>query len=365
MLKYLAKRLLFVIPTLLGILAVNFFVIQLAPGGPVEQAIARMSGQEHSVLERLTGGGADELRSAASSASEASFYKGAEGLDPELIKEIERYYGFDKPVWERFVIMLKNYATFNLGESFFRDASVIDLVVEKMPVSISLGLWSTLIMYVVSIPLGIRKAVRNGTRFDTWTTTAVILGSAIPTFLFAILLIIFTAGGRYFQWFPLRGLTSPDFAQLSFWGQVGDYLWHMVLPVLSMVLGGFAGLTMLTKNCFMDEIGKLYVMTARAKGVTEARILYGHVFRNAMLLVISGLPAAFLGIFFTGSLLIEVIFSLDGLGLMGFEAAMERDYPIMFASLYMGTLIGLGMKIICDITYMFVDPRITFDSFEK
>lgn len=365
MFKYLSKRVLFLIPTLLGILAVNFFVIQLAPGGPVEQTIARMSGQDHSVLERITGGGADELRSANTSASAGLRYKGAEGLDPELIREIEKHYGFDKPVEERFLLMLKNYATMNLGDSFYRDCSVIDLVMEKMPVSISLGLWSTLIMYVVSIPLGIRKAIRNGTKFDMWTTTAVTLGNAIPTFLFAILLIIFTAGGRYYQWFPLRGLTSPDFAQLDTFGQVKDYMWHMVLPVLSMVLGGFAGLTMLTKNCFLDEIGKLYVMTARAKGVAENKILYGHVFRNAMLLVISGFPAAFLGIFFTGSLLIEVIFSLDGLGLMGFEAAMERDYPVMFASLYVGALIGLGMKIICDITYMFIDPRITFDSFDS
>ncbi len=364
MLKYFSKRILFLIPTLLGILAVNFFVIQLAPGGPVEQTIARMSGEEHSVLERITGGGQDEVQIANTSVSR-SFYKGADGLDPELIKQIEQYYGFDKPVGERFLLMLKNYATLNLGESFFRDATVVDLIIEKMPVSVSLGLWSTLIIYLISIPLGITKAVRNGTRFDLWTTTMVILGNAIPTFLFAVLLIIFTAGGRYFQWFPLRGLTSPDFPQLSLMGQILDYAWHMVLPVTAMVLGGFAGLTLLTKNCFLDEIGKLYVMTARAKGLTEKRVLYGHVFRNAMLLVISGFPAAFLGIFFTGSLLVEVIFSLDGLGLMGFEAAMERDYPVMFASLYIASIVGLGMKVICDITYMFVDPRINFDSFDS
>lgn len=364
MLRYLSKRLLLLVPTLLGILAVNFFVIQLAPGGPVEQTIARMSGEEKSVLSRLSGGGADELKTAETTASR-SLYRGADGLPPELLREIERHYGFDKPVGERFLLMLKNYATMDLGDSFFRDCSVVELILEKMPVSISLGLWSTLLLYLVSIPLGIRKAVRNGSPFDLWSTTAVILGNAIPTFLFAILLVIFTAGGRYLQWFPLRGLTSPDFAQLSLAGQALDYLWHMVLPVTAMVLGGFAGLTMLTKNCFLDEIGKLYVMTARAKGLTERRVLYGHVFRNAMLLVISGLPAALLSIFFTGSLLIEIIFSLDGLGLMGFEAAMERDYPVMFATLYIATLAGLAMKILCDITYMLVDPRITFDSLDN
>ena len=364
MLQYLLKRLLFVVPTLLGILAINFFVIQLAPGGPVEQTIARMSGEERSVLERITGGGDDEIRRADSSMSR-SVYKGAYGLEPELIKEIERYYGFDKPAYERFWIMLKNYATMNLGDSFFRDCSVVDLIAEKMPVSISLGLWSTLIVYMISIPLGIRKAVCNGSKFDLWSTTAVILGSAIPSFLFALLLIIFTAGGRYYQWFPLRGLTSPDFAELTLAGQILDYMWHMVLPVSAMVLGGFAGLTVLTKNCFMDEIGKLYVMAARAKGLTDNNILYGHVFRNAMLLVVSGLPAVFLSIFFTGSLLIEVMFSLDGLGLLGFEAAMERDYPVMFASLYIGTLMGLVLKVVSDLTYMLVDPRINFDSFDN
>ena len=364
MLQYLFKRILLLLPTLVGILAVNFFIIQLAPGGPVEQTIARLTGNGHSVLERITGGSPDELRPAEASISQ-SVYKGADGLNPELIKQIEKYYGFDKPVGERFLLMLKNYATMDLGESFFRDATVVDLILQKLPVSISLGLWSTLIIYVVSIPLGIAKAVRSGTRFDSWSTTAVILGNAIPTFLFAVLLVIFTAGGRYFQWFPLRGLTSPDFEQLNLLKQILDYLWHMVLPVTAMVLGGFAGLTMLTKNCFLDEIGKLYVLTARAKGLTKKRVLYGHVFRNAMLLVISGLPAAFISIFFTGSLLIEVIFSLDGLGLMGFEAAMERDYPVMFASLYIASLIGLVMKVVCDITYMFVDPRINFDSFDS
>ncbi|MUM76738.1 microcin C ABC transporter permease YejB [Pseudodesulfovibrio sp. F-1] len=364
MLTYLAKRFLFLVPTLLGILAVNFFVVQFAPGGPVEQTIAQMTGANRSVLERVSGAAPDEMRSADTSVSQ-SIYKGADGLDPALIRQIEEYYGFDRPAGERFLLMLKNYATMNLGESFFRDSTVTDLILEKMPVSISLGLWSTLIIYLVSIPLGIAKAVRSGSRFDVWTTTAVITGNAIPTFLFAVVLIIFTAGGRYLQWFPLRGLTSPNFDDLSLAGQILDYFWHMILPVTSMLLGGFAGLTLLTKNCFLDEIGKLYVMTARAKGLTEKRVLYGHVFRNAMLLVISGLPAAFIGIFFTGSLLVEVIFSLDGLGLMGFEAAMERDYPVMFATLYISSLIGLVMKVVCDITYMFVDPRINFNSFDS
>ncbi len=368
MLAYIARRLLLVIPTLLGILLVNFLIVQAAPGGPVERMIAQIQGQDQGgVMSRIgAAGGGDTASTGGPSAgggesSQQSAYRGAQGLDPALIADIEKLYGFDKPAHERFLQMLGNYLVFDFGESFFRDATVIDLLLEKMPVSISLGLWSTLLIYLISIPLGVAKAVRHGSRFDVWTSSAIIIGYAIPGFLFAILLIVLFAGGNYLQWFPLRGLTSPEFDQLTFGQQVLDYFWHLALPVTALTIGGFATLTMLTKNSFLDEINKQYVVTARAKGVSERNILYRHIFRNAMLLIISGFPAALIGIFFTGSFLIEVVFSLDGLGLLGFEATINRDYPVMFGTLYLFTLVGLILKIVSDVTYMLVDPRIDFE----
>lgn len=360
MLAYILRRLLLIIPTLFGILLINFIIIQAAPGGPVEQMIAKLEGFDAAAggaTGRISGGGA-EVSVAGSN------YRGAQGLDPELIKEIEKMYGFDKPAHERFWLMIKNYLHFDFGNSFFRDAKVTDLIIEKMPVSISLGLWSTLIMYLVSVPLGIAKAVRHGNAFDVWTSTAIIVGYAIPAFLFAILLIVLFAGGSYYDWFPLRGLTSNNFDELSLGGKILDYLWHLALPVLALVIGNFATLTFLTKNSFLDEINKQYVITARAKGLSERRVLYGHVFRNEMLLIIAGFPAAFIGMFFTGSLLIEVIFSLDGLGLLSFESALNRDYPVVFGTLFIFTLLGLIVKLIGDITYTLVDPRIDFESRE-
>lgn len=360
MLAYILRRLLLIVPTLFGILLLNFVIIQAAPGGPVEQAIAKLEGFEAAAggaTGRISGGGSEV-------ASGSSNYRGAQGLDPDLIAEIERMYGFDKPAHERFWLMLTNYLKLDFGESFFRDAKVIDLIVEKMPVSISLGLWSTLIMYLVSIPLGIAKAIRHGSTFDVWTSSAIIVGYAIPAFLFAILLIVLFAGGSYFDWFPLRGLTSNDFEELSLGGKILDYFWHLTLPVTALVIGNFATLTLLTKNSFLDEINKQYVITARAKGLSKNRVLYGHVFRNAMLIIIAGFPAAFIGLFFTGSLLIEVIFSLDGLGLLSFEAAINRDYPVVFGTLFIFTLLGLVVKLIGDLTYTLVDPRIDFESRE-
>jgi microcin C transport system permease protein len=353
---YILRRLALIPPTLLGILTLNFFIIQAAPGGPVEQMLARLQGIEAGVTARV-GGGTAEVSTATH-----SDYRGAQGLDPALVQRIEKMYGFDRPIWERYLHMLRDYATFDLGESFFRSKGVLALIGEKIPVSLSLGLWSTLIIYTLSIPLGIAKAVRHGSRFDIWTSTALIIGNAIPMFLFAILLVVLFAGGSYLNWFPLRGLTSPGWENFSWPDKIIDYFHHLVLPVTSMVIGGFATLTMLTKNSFLDEIGKQYVVTARAKGLTESRILYGHVFRNAMLLIIAGFPAAFISMFFTGSLLIEVIFSLDGLGLLGFEATISRDYPVMFGTLYIFTLLGLLTKIVSDLTYMLVDPRIDFSS---
>ncbi|GAB1410991.1 microcin C ABC transporter permease YejB [Desulfovibrionales bacterium] len=354
MLTYIGRRLLLLIPTVLGILTLNFFIVQAAPGGPVEQMIAKLQGLQVEATARFTGPGAENLPAQ----STTSTYRGAQGLDPQLVQRIERMYGFDRPVWERYLTMLSRYLRFDLGESFFRSTSVLALIGEKIPVSLSLGLWSTLLIYALSIPLGIAKAVRHGSRFDVWTSTVMIVGNAIPVFLFAILLVVLFAGGSYYSWFPLRGLTSPGFSDMSLGQKILDYFWHLALPVTAMVIGGFATLTMLTKNSFLDEIGKQYVITARAKGLTESAILYGHVFRNAMLLIIAGFPAAFISMFFTGSLLIEVIFSLDGLGLLGFEATISRDYPVMFGSLYIFTLIGLVTKILSDITYMLVDPRI-------
>ncbi len=345
---------------------INFAIIQTAPGGPVEQMIAKITGTAVDATARVSGIGTDESNSGADSASKSglegdSKYRGAQGLDPDFIKSIEKMYGFDKPIIDRFFLMLYNYIRFDFGESFFQDKPVIELVIEKMPVSITLGLWSTLLVYLISIPLGIRKAVKDGTSFDIWTSTIVIIGQAIPSFLFAILLIVIFSGGSFFDFFPLRGLTSDNFNELGFFPKIFDYLWHIVLPVAALVIGGFASLTMLTKNSFLDQINQQYVLTARAKGVSEKKILYGHVFRNAMIIVIAGFPSAFISILFTGSLLIEVIFSLDGLGLLGFEAAINRDYPVMFSTLYIFTLLGLVLAIIRDIAYVLVDPRIDFE----
>ncbi len=359
---YIFRRLLLMIPTLFGIILLNFIIIQAAPGGPVEQTLAKLQGLDTSVQNRMGGGVSVEVTPTTSSSD--SSYRGAQGLDPELVKEIEKLYGFDKPAHERFWLMIKNYLSFDFGDSFFRDKSVVDLVIEKMPVSISLGLWSTLIIYLISIPMGIRKAVKDGSHFDVWTSSLIVVGYAIPGFLFAVLLIVIFAGGNYLAWFPLRGLTSNNFAELSMMGQIKDYFWHLVLPVTANVIGGFATLTLLTKNSFLDEIGKQYVITARAKGLDDKNILYGHVFRNAMLIVIAGMPGLLMALFFSGSLLIEVIFSLDGLGLLGFEAALNRDYPVMFGTLYIFTLMGLILNLISDITYVLVDPRIDFESRE-
>lgn len=351
--SYILRRLLLMIPTLLGILVINFAVVQSAPGGPVEQMIYRMQGHgSESATARFTGGG-----------SETSDNRyGARGLSPEIIQRIEAMYGFDKPAHERFWEMLTNYLRFDFGESFYRNATVLDLILEKMPVSISLGLWSTLLVYLISIPLGIRKAVTHGSRFDVASSTIIVTLYAIPGFLLAILLIVLFAGGTYFQWFPLRGLTSSNFDELSLLGKIKDYFWHLALPLTAYTIGSFATLSMLTKNSFLDEINKQYVQTARAKGLDEKRVLYGHVFRNAMLIIIAGFPSAFVSMFFAGSLLIEVIFSLDGLGLLGFEAVVNRDYPVFFGTLFIFTLLGLVMKLISDLVYVLVDPRIDFQS---
>ena len=364
MTAYIIRRLLLVIPTLIGIMTVNFVIIQIAPGGPVEQMIAKLQGEAVSATERLSGGGEDVKGQKKAVSEKTSKYRGAQGQAPELVEELEQMYGFDNPVHGRFFNMMLDYATFDFGDSFFRDQKVVDLVLEKMPVSISLGIWSTLAIYLVSIPLGIRKALKHGSRFDVWSSTVVILGNAIPTFLFAILLIILFAGGSYFSWFPLRGLVSDNISTLPWWQQILDYFWHLVLPITAILIGSFASLTMLTKNSFLDEINRQYVITARAKGIAERRVLYGHVFRNAMLIIIAGFPAAFIGMFFTGSLLIEIIFSLDGLGLLGFESTIQRDYPVMFGTLFIFTLLGLIVGIISDIMYTVIDPRIDFETRE-
>ncbi len=358
---YLIRRLLLIIPTLWAIITINFFIVQIAPGGPVDQAIAAIQFGKTSGLPGSTGDNATPGRRSLSNNPADGEYRGARGLDPEVIAEITHRYGFDKPLHERYFTLLWNYLRFDFGNSLFRSSSVIQLIKESLPVSVSLGLWSTLIIYLVSIPLGIKKAVRNGSAFDSWSSALIILGYAIPSFLFAIMLIVLFAGGSYFDWFPLRGLVSPQFDSLPWYGKILDYLHHICLPVLATVIGGFATLTMLTKNSFMDEIRKQYVVTARAKGLDEKRILFRHVFRNAMLLVIAGFPATFISMFFTGSLLIEVMFSLNGLGLLGYEATIQRDYPVMFGTLYIFTLIGLLLNIISDITYTLVDPRIDFE----
>lgn len=362
MFAYFLRRLLLIFPTLLGILLLNFVIIQFAPGGPVEQMIAKIKGTAVSATARFSGGGEGMSGMELSQSQGASEkYRGARGLDPAFIKELEKMYGFDKPAPERFWIMLKNYATFNLGNSYYRDLSVWALIKEKLPVSMSLGFWTTLLIYLISIPLGIRKAVRDGTAFDVWSSAVIIIGYAIPSFLLAVLMIVLFAGGSFWDIFPLRGLVSDNWHELSWGKRILDYFWHMVLPIFSLVISGFASLTLLTKNSFLEEIHKQYVMTARAKGLSERRVLYGHVFRNAMLIVIAGIPAALVHIFFTGSLLIEVIFSLDGLGLLSFESALNRDYPVVFGTLFIFTLIGLILHIIADIVYMIVDPRIDFN----
>jgi len=365
MAAYILRRLLLIIPTLFGILLINFAIIQFAPGGPVEQMISKIQGNSVSATARIGGGGGSSEKMAhsrqKSPAQGKSRYRGSQGMDPEFIKELEKQFGFDQPAYKRFFKMVKDYATFNFGNSFYRDKNVMQLIREKLPVSISLGLWSTLLVYLISIPLGVAKAVRDGSKFDIWTSTVVILGNAIPGFLFAILLIILFAGGRYFQWFPLRGLVSENWHDLAWPARIADYFWHITLPVISLTIGGFATLTMLTKNSFLDQIHQQYVMTAYAKGLTERQVLYKHVFRNAMLIVIAGFPAAFISMLFTGSVLIEVIFSLDGMGLLGFTAAMQRDYPVMFGSLYIFTLLGLLTGLVNDVLYTVIDPRIDFE----
>ncbi|MDQ8727001.1 microcin C ABC transporter permease YejB [Bradyrhizobium sp. LHD-71] len=367
MTAYIGRRLLLMIPTLLGIMLVSFIVVQFAPGGPVERVIAQLTGSDTGASSRISGspGGDFAGKNPGAAGSEVnSKYRGAQGLDPEFIKSLERQFGFDKPAYERFLLMLYNYARFDFGKSYFRDVSVVQLIKEKLPVSMSLGIWMTLLSYLISIPLGIRKAVRDGSKFDIWTSGVIIIGFAIPGFLFAILLIILFAGGSFFNIFPLRGLTSDNFAQLPWYAQIADYFWHLTLPLISLALGAFATMTLLTKNSFLDEIRKQYVMTARAKGCSENQVLYGHIFRNAMLIVIAGFPSAFISAFFSGSLLIETIFSLDGLGLLGFESVLNRDYPVVFGTLFIFSLVGLVVNLISDLAYMWVDPRIDFEARE-
>lgn len=367
---YILRRILFMIPTLFGIMLVSFVVVQFAPGGPVERVIAQLSGSDTGATSRISGspGGDFGARGQAQGGSGidavSSKYRGAQGLDPEFIKSLEKQFGFDKPAYERFSLMLWNYVRFDFGKSYFRDVSVLQLIGEKLPVSMSLGIWMTLLTYLISIPLGIRKAVMDGSRFDTWTSGVIIIGYAIPGFLFAILLIILFAGGSFLDLFPLRGLTSDNWAQLSWWRKIIDYFWHLTLPIISMMLGAFATMTLLTKNSFLDEIRKQYVLTAKAKGCNSRQVLYGHIFRNAMLIVIAGFPSAFVHAFFSGALLIETIFSLDGLGLLGFESVLNRDYPVVFATLYIFALIGLVVNLISDLAYTWIDPRIDFETRE-
>src|SRR6201747_1721196 len=365
---YIARRLLLMIPTLLGILFVSFIVVQFAPGGPVERVIAQLSGADTGGTSRISGGGGDfgarGQAGAPGNAVNTSKYRGAQGLDPDFIKKLEVQFGFDKPAPERFALMVWNFARFDFGKSYFRDVSVIQLIKEKLPVSMSLGIWMTLLTYLISIPLGIRKAVMDGSRFDTWTSAIIIVGFAIPGFLFAILLIILFAGGSFFNIFPLRGLTSDGWSQFPWYWKILDYFWHITLPLISMALGAFATMTLLTKNSFLDEIRKQYVMTARAKGCSQRQVLYNHVFRNAMLIVIAGFPGAFVHAFFSGALLIETIFSLDGIGLLGFESVLNRDYAVVFATLYIMSLVGLAVNLLADLTYTWVDPRIDFETRE-
>lgn len=352
--NYILKRLMLIPLTLLGILTLNFIIIQFAPGGPVEHVLAKYQGMNTDAKGQFSG-------NVNTQAAANSGYQGARGIPEDMVKELEKQFGFDKPAYYRFFKMIADYARFDFGKSFYQDKTVAQLIKERLPVSISLGLWSTLIIYLIAIPLGIKKAVCDGSKFDIWTSFAVILGSAIPVFLFAVFLIVFFAGGTSLQWFPLHGLTSDNFENLSWGGKIADYFWHITLPVLTMVVGGFASLTMLTKNSFLDEINKPYVLTARAKGLSEHQVLYGHIFRNAMLIVIAGFPTLLIKMLFTGSLLIEVIFSLNGLGLLGYEAIMTRDYPVIFGTLYIFALLGLILKLLSDITYSLIDPRITFE----
>jgi microcin C transport system permease protein len=369
MAAYIARRILLMFPTLLGILFVAFVVVQFAPGGPVERVIAQLSGADTGGSSRISGSSSGDFagrtpQAGAGSDAVNSKYRGAQGLDPEFIKNLEKQFGFDKPAPERFALMVWNYARFDFGKSYFRDVSVIQLIKEKLPVSISLGLWLTILTYLISIPLGVHKAVADGSRFDTWTSAVIIIGFAIPGFLFAILLIILFAGGSFFNWFPLRGLTSDGWSQFPWYWKIIDYFWHITLPLIAMGLGAFATMTLLTKNSFLDEIRKQYVMTARAKGCTERQVLYGHIFRNAMLIVIAGFPGAFIHAFFSGALLIETIFSLDGLGLLSFESVLNRDYPVVFGNLFIFSLVGLVVGLISDLTYMWIDPRIDFEARE-
>ena len=369
MTAYIVRRIALMIPTIFGIMLVSFVVVQFAPGGPVERVIAQLSGTDTGATARISGsaGGDFSTRGAAAPGGQAdmnSKYRGAQGLDPEFIKSLEKQFGFDKPAYQRFFIMLWNYVRFDFGKSYFRDVSVLQLIKEKLPVSISLGIWMTLLSYLISIPLGIRKAVRDGSQFDVWTSGVIIVGYAIPGFLFAILLIILFAGGSFFQIFPLRGLTSDGWAQFTWWHKILDYFWHLTLPIVSMGLAAFATMTLLTKNSFLEELRKQYVLTARAKGCSERQVLYGHIFRNAMLLVIAGFPGAFVSAFFAGALLIETIFSLDGLGLLSFESVLNRDYPVVFANLYIFALVGLIVNLISDLTYTWIDPRIDFETRE-
>ena len=366
---YIIRRILFMIPTMLGIMFVAFVVVQFAPGGPVEQVIAKLTGADTGASSRISGSAGGDFGSrGAQGASQVdaanSKYRGAQGLDPEFIKKLEKQFGFDKPAYERFALMLWNYVRFDFGKSYFRDVSVLQLIKEKLPVSMSLGIWMTLLTYLISIPLGIRKAVGDGSRFDVWTSSVIVIGYAIPGFLFAILLIILFAGGSFFDWFPLRGLVSERWSELPWWQKILDYFWHLTLPILSMALSAFATMTLLTKNSFLEEIRKQYVLTARAKGCSSNQVLYGHIFRNAMLIVIAGFPSAFVHAFFTGSLLIETIFSLDGIGLLGFESVLNRDYPVVFATLFIFSLIGVVVNLISDLTYTWIDPRIDFETRE-
>ncbi|MCQ2914606.1 MAG: microcin C ABC transporter permease YejB [Alphaproteobacteria bacterium] len=361
MFKYVLRRLALIPLTLFGIMFVNFIFAQIAPGGPVEYMISKLQNGSSSSTARIAGTSNGDIKSVPNIGTMQSKYRGARGLDPELIKELEHQFGFDVPASTRFFKMMKNYLKFDFGKSFYQDTKVIDLIIQKMPVSMSLGIWTTLLIYFISIPLGISKAVKNGSKFDILSDWTIVIGYAVPAFVFAMALIVLFCGGQYFSWFPLRGLYSDNFSELTYVERIKDYFWHLVLPVVSMVAGGFAGLTMLTKNSFLEEISKQYVLTAKAKGLEDNKVLYGHVFRNAMLIVIAGFPSVLIGMLFTGSVLIEVVFSLDGIGLLGFESVMNRDYPVVFGTLYLFGLIGLVLNLVCDLTYHLIDPRIDFE----